>query len=56
VGVEGKKRAKKKNKSHPSLAVVLLTEIIFNPLHRVTTQLFLEPPPWAAVRSLDKDL
>lgn len=55
-GGKEKKRGEKKNKSNSFLAVVLLTEIIFSPLYGVTTQLFLEPPPGAVIRSLDKDL
>lgn len=55
-GGEGKKRGEKKNKSQSVLALMLFTEIIFYPLFRVTTQLFLEPPPGEVVRSPDKDL
>lgn len=52
---ERREREKKENKSHLSLSLGA-AEIIFNPLYRVTTGLFLEPPPSAVVRSSDKDL
>lgn len=56
VGKE-RKEEKRKIKNSPFLALMLLAEIIFYPsVHRVTTQLSLEPPPGAVVRSSDKDL
>jgi hypothetical protein len=55
--VKGKKRGERKKEKKSHLALSLgAAGIIFNPLSRVSTGLFLEPPPRAAVRSLDENL
>lgn len=54
---EGKKReGKEKEKQSISGSDAANLNNFFIPLYRVTTRLFLEPPPGAVVRRPDKDL